>query len=258
MEVVKIFFCQCFVFFFLGGGRLCKWICSTVFTSKSVWDWTWWRDQEVIFDKNAILALHPCLAMSDLTFVIFPKLQTGLPLFRPMRASSVQCRHWRRHLKKASFASHSFYHTRVLKNTWKQVVHPKRSFKSKSKSRDHRMEKSRMHTLPWTKKTDHPQDSWREEQWSILWYHAWSRAISQGKVIRPEKRCIRLEKQASHHIHLTTPECSKKTWKQVVCPKRSFKAGPLLDLSFWSFLTFLHHGIEKVEGHLLWKFHKKN
>ena len=27
--------------------------------------------------------------------------------------------------------------------------------------------------------------------------------------------------------------------------------------SFWSFLTFLHHGIEKVERHLLWKFHKK-
>ena len=34
------------------------------------------------------------------------------------------------------------------------------------------------------------------------------------------------------------------------------KAGPL-DLSFWSFLTFLHHGIEEVERHLLWKFHKK-
>ena len=30
-----------------------------------------------------------------------------------------------------------------------------------------------------------------------------------------------------------------------------------LDLSFWSFLTFLHHGIEEVETHLLWKFHKK-
>ena len=36
----------------------------------------------------------------------------------------------------------------------------------------------------------------------------------------------------------------------------NFKAGPL-DLSFWSFLTFLHHGIEEVEKHLLWKFHKK-
>ena len=36
------------------------------------------------------------------------------------------------------------------------------------------------------------------------------------------------------------------------------KAGPPpLDLSFWSFLTFLHHGIEEVERHLLWKFYKK-
>ena len=33
------------------------------------------------------------------------------------------------------------------------------------------------------------------------------------------------------------------------------KAGPL-DLSFWSFFTFLYHGIEKVEMHLLWKFHE--
>ena len=29
------------------------------------------------------------------------------------------------------------------------------------------------------------------------------------------------------------------------------KAGPPLDLSFWSSLTFLHHGIEEVERHLL-------
>ena len=30
-----------------------------------------------------------------------------------------------------------------------------------------------------------------------------------------------------------------------------------LDLRFWSFLTFLHHGIEKVKRHLLGKFHNK-
>ena len=30
-----------------------------------------------------------------------------------------------------------------------------------------------------------------------------------------------------------------------------------LDLSFWSFLTFLHHDIENVLTHLLWEFHKK-
>ena len=34
------------------------------------------------------------------------------------------------------------------------------------------------------------------------------------------------------------------------------KAGPL-DLSFWSFLTYLHHGIEEAERHLLWKVYKK-
>ena len=38
---------------------------------------------------------------------------------------------------------------------------------------------------------------------------------------------------------------------------KKVKAGPPLDLSFWSFLTFLLHGIEEVESHLLWKFHKK-
>ena len=36
------------------------------------------------------------------------------------------------------------------------------------------------------------------------------------------------------------------------------KAGPPpLDLSFWSFLTFLHHGIEEIARLLLWKFYKK-
>ena len=30
-----------------------------------------------------------------------------------------------------------------------------------------------------------------------------------------------------------------------------------LELSFWSFLTFLHHGIEEVERHHLWKFYNK-
>ena len=48
-------------------------------------------------------------------------------------------------------------------------------------------------------------------------------------------------------------------------PKTQIKGGgpalrqdpPPLDLSFWSFLTFVHHGIAEVERHLLWKFHKK-
>ena len=38
--------------------------------------------------------------------------------------------------------------------------------------------------------------------------------------------------------------------------KTGFQHRPL-DLSFWSFLTFLHHSVDKVERHLLWNFHKK-
>ena len=38
----------------------------------------------------------------------FILLQTGLPLFRPMWASSVQCRHWSRHMVKASFIPHAW------------------------------------------------------------------------------------------------------------------------------------------------------
>ena len=36
-----------------------------------------------------------------------------------------------------------------------------------------------------------------------------------------------------------------------------FKAGPPLIWVFGHFLTFLHHGIEEVKRHLLWKFYKK-
>ena len=36
------------------------------------------------------------------------KLQTGLHLFRPMWASSVQCRHWSRHMAKTSFIPHAW------------------------------------------------------------------------------------------------------------------------------------------------------
>ena len=46
----------------------------------------------------------------------------------------------------------------------------------------------------------------------------------------------------------------KKSPKQQESSSR--KDPPPLDLGFWSFLTFLHHGIEKVERHLLWKFHE--
>ena len=39
--------------------------------------------------------------------------------------------------------------------------------------------------------------------------------------------------------------------------QNELRQDPPLDLSFWSFLTFLHHGIEEVERHLLWKFYNK-
>ena len=56
-----------------------------------------------------------------------------------------------------------------------------------------------------------------------------------------------------HFQTLATGLPKLKTWLGT----QRIKAGPPLDLSFWSFLTFLHHGIEESERHLLWKFHKK-
>ena len=47
----------------------------------------------------------------------------------------------------------------------------------------------------------------------------------------------------------TAPEDLTQPKKTEITPW--VKAGPPLDLSFWSFLTFLHHGIEEVERHLL-------
>ena len=57
--------------------------------------------------------------------------------------------------------------------------------------------------------------------------------------------------------YLKIPDLGEaEVWYLVV--NEWLKAGPPpLDLSFWSFLTFLHHGIEEVERHLLWKFYKK-
>ena len=70
---------------------------------------------------------------------------------------------------------------------------------------------------------------------------------------------LSLPKCCTNHSHHRIPDtrvssCAKD-WFHL--NMSSIKAGPHLDLSFWSFLTFLHHGIEEVERHLLWKFHKK-
>ena len=45
-------------------------------------------------------------------------------------------------------------------------------------------------------------------------------------------------------------EKSEKPCSLILKLSIHLKAGPL-DLSFWLFLTFLHHGIEEVERHLL-------
>ena len=46
-------------------------------------------------------------------------------------------------------------------------------------------------------------------------------------------------------------------WNKIRGAPLNLRQDPL-DLSFWSFSTFLHYGIEEVERHLLWKFYKKN
>ena len=79
--------------------------------------------------------------------------------------------------------------------------------------------------------------------------------IAQSKQSRSKNKESEKEKEKKEKNEAT---------KKRACPVREKddppekNAGPPpLDLSFWSFLTFLHHGIEKVERHLLWKFHKK-
>ena len=58
------------------------------------------------------------------------------------------------------------------------------------------------------------------------------------------KEAERSQRAAAGRLLWTISRGSQKCTAQ-------FKAGPPLDLSFWSFLTFLHHGIEEVERHFL-------
>ena len=44
---------------------------------------------------------------------------------------------------------------------------------------------------------------------------------------------------------------TEKLKKDVCTWKEALRQDPPLDFSFWSFLTCLHHGIGKVERHLL-------
>ena len=53
------------------------------------------------------------------------------------------------------------------------------------------------------------------------------------------------------------PTASQRfTFERASSEKVQSRQDPPLDLSFWSFLTFLHHSIAKVERQLLWKFYK--
>ena len=64
---------------------------------------------------------------------------------------------------------------------------------------------------------------------------------------RPEQ--VNDTRRNAWYISVTQETHNKKGTPQL-------RQDPPLDLSFWSFLTFLHHGIEEVERHLLWKFYK--
>ena len=51
------------------------------------------------------------------------------------------------------------------------------------------------------------------------------------------------------------PQPRRKTkWRR---PRYTLRQDPPPWFEFWSFLTFLHHGIEEIKRHLLWKFYKK-
>ena len=118
------------------------------------------------------------------------------------------------------------------------------------------------------KKSSHP---WHFRCWSlrrnelectdlVRWTEALHRFSSRDAIIVV---CSALEKHLDGDF---TPDQEKETtFKRWPPGYQSWKLGLALnglrqdplDLSFWSFLTFLQYGIEKVGRHLLWKFHTK-
>ena len=94
----------------------------------------------------------------------------------------------------------------------------------------------------------------------------WTTEVSQNAIQSAEESCFLPTKAAPGAVatvqhgwleiglyeHALSIESPSRAWKT-----GHIKAGPPLDLSFWSFFTFLHYGIEEVERHLLWKFYKK-
>ena len=85
--------------------------------------------------------------------------------------------------------------------------------------------------------------------------------IVHALLVRVGKETIACQKSENQNYCKYYWEKSMPGWSNLECGTVKGLVGGLrqdpLDLSFWSFLTFLHHGIEKVERHLLWKFHDK-
>ena len=69
----------------------------------------------------------------------------------------------------------------------------------------------------------------------------------EGHVAGGGKLCA---KSVHFDVYCTISQVTFKKGKSHVARDTVLRQDPL-DLSFWSFLTFLHHSIEEVERHLL-------
>ena len=99
---------------------------------------------------------------------------------------------------------------------------------------------------------------------SLLWLlffifhqkHFTKRKWEENRYIEPRNKRTWL-KQTWRQELLSQKERRKKLFPFLSVENFNLRQDPL-DLSFWSFFTFLHHGIEEIARHLLWKFYKKN
>ena len=90
---------------------------------------------------------------------------------------------------------------------------------------------------------------------TLSWSHSITCTQAQRQRLLLNCNDIQLLLVKSNVPHVKANFVSFVWWSTVA--SRESQDPPPLDLSFWSFLTFLHHGIDGVERHLLWKYHKK-
>ena len=109
----------------------------------------------------------------------------------------------------------------------------------------------------------HPQAPMRNcQELPVTLFHLISSNDAIDKVSRNISPCQRngwrVENGATYTCWSRFRCCKRRgmSTKSLVQINAILRQDPL-DLGFWSFLTFLHRGIEKVERHLLWKCHKK-